>query len=67
MMNLHTNAPHSLPFLHCDYDHAYESIYDSSYGSNFVFYDEDELVPDDGYDIMQISDGTMVPPGSSQR
>ncbi len=29
--------------MHCNYNNLYEPIYDSVYGVNFVFYDEEEM------------------------
>ena len=66
-MHVCPNTPQLQPGLHCDYNNAYESIYDSSYGANFVFCDEEEIETDDGYIPTQIPNGNMMPSGSSQR
>lgn len=33
--------------MQCSYSNLYEPIYDSAYGSNFVFYEEEELIDDE--------------------
>lgn len=67
VMHVSQKTPQLLPVLRCDYDHAYESIYDSGYGTCFVFYDEEEFETNDGYSSPQISNGNMMPSGFSQR
>ena len=50
-MHAHPSTLQPMQPLRCDYDHAYESMYDSSYGTYFVFYDEEEYEADNGYTI----------------
>lgn len=66
-MHTQKQTPHLQPALRCDYDRAYESIYDSSYGAGFVFYDEEELTTDDGYNIVDIPAFDIMPSGFFQR
>lgn len=66
-MHLHNQTPHLSPLLHCDYDHAYESIYDSAYGTGFVFYDEEELITDDGCEVSNLPASDIMPSGFFQR
>lgn len=64
-MKLQQYTTPSTTFLHCSYEEAYESIYDSSYGACFVFYDEEELETDDGCSLIPSSD--ISPSGFFQR
>lgn len=52
--------------LNCHYSTGYESIYDSSYGTNFVFYDEEELEGDDCA-LPEIPSPTIAPSGLFHR
>ena len=61
VMHTQKHTPHLQAILRCDYDRAYESIYDSSYGTGFVFYDEEEFETDDGCSI------GIMPSGSFQQ
>lgn len=41
--SFHTEAPAT---YHCQYSNSYSPIYDSAYGTGFVFYDEEEFTED---------------------
>lgn len=62
-MHKNNQIPYPQPILRCDYDQAYQSMYDSSYGTGFVFYDDEELETDDGYDTTHLPVMDISPSG----
>ena len=49
-MNTQTDHTNDKISYYLSYDSEYSEIYESSYGMNFVFVDEDEVEPDFDFD-----------------